>query len=199
MINLLTILELILRQHHELDSIAKGEEDELIHDADIPECLQQCVTQLEEYFRRARKEFSISLQLQGTDFEKQVWKTLFDIPYGTTRTYMDIAKAIGNTKAVRAVGLANGKNPIAIIIPCHRVIGSDGRLTGYGGGIWRKKWLLKHEGAYLLQMCVIHVLGANVDDGGAAMRAMECHYHAKRCSERESHGQKKIRRHNTEL
>jgi methylated-DNA-[protein]-cysteine S-methyltransferase len=125
-------------------------DDEVIPDVDIPECLQLCVMQIDEYFHKTRREFSIPLQIEGTDFEKQVWNILLEIPYGTTRTYMDIAKAIGNPKAVRAVGLANGKNPIPLIIPCHRVIGSNGRLTGYGGGIWRKKWLLQHEGAYLL-------------------------------------------------
>ena len=116
---------------------------------DAPECLRVCVTQLDEYFRGTRQEFSVPLDIQGTDFEKQVWNAVAAIPYGTTRSYLDIAKTIGNPKAVRAVGLANGKNPLPIIIPCHRVIGSNGSLTGYGGGIWRKKWLLKHEGACL--------------------------------------------------
>jgi len=101
--------------------------------------------QLEEYFAGKRKIFDVPLNPQGTDFQCSVWKALQKVPYGKTRTYKQIAQAIGNPKACRAVGLANNKNPIWIIIPCHRVIGSDGSLTGYGGGIAMKKRLLKLE------------------------------------------------------
>ena len=103
--------------------------------------------QLAEYFAGQRREFDLPLDLRGTDFQKRCWRELLKIPYGETRSYADIARAIGNPLAVRAVGLANGQNPIAIIVPCHRVIGSDGSLTGYGGGIETKRRLLELEGA----------------------------------------------------
>jgi methylated-DNA-[protein]-cysteine S-methyltransferase len=114
--------------------------------AEIPQAVRDCINQFEEYFNGDRREFSVRLEPEGTEFQKRVWRQLSTIPYGTTTTYLDIAKAVGNEKAVRAVGAANGQNPISIIVPCHRVIGSDGKLTGYGGGLWRKEWLLKHEG-----------------------------------------------------
>jgi len=113
--------------------------------AEVLPVVAQCVEQLEEYFQAKRKVFELTLALAGTDFQKRVWAQLFEIPYGETVSYLDIARAIGNEKSIRAVGAANGANPIAIIVPCHRVIGSDGKLTGYGGGIWRKEWLLNHE------------------------------------------------------
>ena len=103
--------------------------------------------QVEEYFAGRRREFDLALDLRGTDFQKRCWRELLKIPYGETRSYADIARAIGNPAAVRAVGLANGQNPIAIIVPCHRVIGSDGSLTGYGGGLENKRKLLELEGA----------------------------------------------------
>ncbi len=111
----------------------------------IPECLQECVTQLDEYFNGTRKEFSLKLNPQGTVFQKSVWDELLNISFGKSRTYLEQTKQLGDVKAIRAVASANGKNPIWIVIPCHRVIGSDGSLTGYAGGIWRKKWLLEHE------------------------------------------------------
>ena len=101
--------------------------------------------QLEEYFAGKRKRFDLPLNPQGTDFQKSVWKALLDIPYGKTRSYKEIAKATGNPKACRAVGMANNKNPIWIVIPCHRVIGTDGTLTGYGGGLTMKQRLLDLE------------------------------------------------------
>lgn len=107
--------------------------------------LQRTVTQLEEYFQGDRKEFQIPLNPQGTAFQKKVWKLLETIPFGSTRSYQDMANDLGDPKVIRAAASANGKNPIAIIIPCHRVIGSDGSLTGYAGGLHRKKWLLEHE------------------------------------------------------
>ena len=93
-----------------------------------------------------RRAFDLPLDLHGTDFQRRVWRQLRTIPYGQIITYQEIANAIDKPQAVRAVGAANARNPISIIVPCHRVIGSDGSLTGYGGGIWRKEWLLKHEG-----------------------------------------------------
>ncbi|WP_291964144.1 methylated-DNA--[protein]-cysteine S-methyltransferase [Caloramator sp.] len=107
--------------------------------------IRQCKIQLDEYFKGIRKEFDVNIEVNGTEFQKMVWQELKRIPYGQVRSYKDIAVAIGNEKAVRAVGGANNKNKIAIIIPCHRVVGKDGSLTGYAGGLWRKKWLLEHE------------------------------------------------------
>jgi len=117
----------------------------LPNDRNLPECVKEGIRQLEEYFKGARKNFSLKLLLQGTPFQKLVWQRLKKIPYGKLASYGEVAKAIGKPNAYRAVGNANNKNPIAIIIPCHRVIGSDGTLVGYGGGLWRKEWLLDHE------------------------------------------------------
>jgi methylated-DNA-[protein]-cysteine S-methyltransferase len=111
----------------------------------IPEALCDCVAQLDDYFAGTRKAFDLRLDLRGTAFEKDVWQALLTIPYGKTVSYMDIAMRTGGEKVVRAVGRANGRNPIAIIVPCHRVIGSDGALVGYGGGLWRKRRLLDFE------------------------------------------------------
>ncbi len=105
--------------------------------------------ELLEYFDGKRQDFTVSLSPVGTEFQKEVWKVLRGIPYGTTRSYQEQAHILGNPKAVRAVANANGLNKISIIIPCHRVIGSDGKLTGYGGGIWRKQKLLELEKAIL--------------------------------------------------
>ncbi|MEI8279829.1 MAG: methylated-DNA--[protein]-cysteine S-methyltransferase [Bacteroidota bacterium] len=102
-------------------------------------------TQMNDYFTGARLDFQLPLHLIGTPFQKQVWEGLQHIPYGETRTYKQQSIFLGNEKAIRAVAGANGENGIAIIIPCHRVIGENGHLTGYGGGLWRKDWLLKHE------------------------------------------------------
>ncbi len=110
-----------------------------------PKCLQECVQQLTEYFNGTQTEFTVTLNPQGTAFQQRVWKELLNIPYNKTLTYLEQSKKLGNVKAIRAVAAANGKNPIWILIPCHRVIGSDGSLTGYAGGLWRKKWLLAHE------------------------------------------------------
>lgn len=107
--------------------------------------LTQVQNELEEYFEGERKVFSVALDLQGTDFRKQVWEELTNIPYGNTRTYKEQSIALNNLKAIRAVGSANGANKVAIIIPCHRVVGSNGTLTGYAGGVHRKKWLLDFE------------------------------------------------------
>ena len=105
-----------------------------------------CINELNEYFNGERTRFTVPLDTQGTHFQKQVWRALIDVEFGQTKSYQEIALAINNPKAVRAVGAANGKNPISIIVPCHRIIGANGKLTGYAGGLERKEWLLKHEG-----------------------------------------------------
>ena len=109
------------------------------------DAVREPLRQVEEYFQGTRQRFSLDLDLRGTEFEQDVWRKLLEIPFGETRSYGDIATALGNIKAVRAVGRANGRNTIAIVVPCHRVIGSDRSLTGYAGGLWRKQWLLNHE------------------------------------------------------
>ena len=111
----------------------------------IPEALQDCVYQLNEYFEGTRKQFSLKLNPKGTDFQHNIWKLLQTIPYGKSLSYLELSKKFGDAKAIRAVANANGKNPLWIIVPCHRVIGSDGSLTGYAGGLHRKQWLLNHE------------------------------------------------------
>ncbi len=117
----------------------------------IPLELEDCVHQLKEYFEGKRKQFNLKLNPQGTEFQKKVWKQLEQIPYGKTLSYLELSKQLGDVKAIRAVANANGKNPLWIIVPCHRVIGSDGSLTGYAGGLHRKKWLLEHESPYKQQ------------------------------------------------
>jgi methylated-DNA-[protein]-cysteine S-methyltransferase len=114
--------------------------------------IEQCIEELDEYFYKGRKFFTVELEPRGTEFQKKVWSELLTIPYGTTISYEALAIRIGNIKSIRAVGLANGQNPIAIIIPCHRVIGKGGQLVGYGGGLDNKEWLLYHEGALLKQL-----------------------------------------------
>ncbi len=109
------------------------------------EILEICKLQLNEYFSDSRKEFDLPLYFSGTDFQNKVWTQLQTIPFGKTISYLQLAKNLGDSKCIRAAGTANGKNPFAIIVPCHRVIGKDGSLTGYAGGLWRKQWLLEHE------------------------------------------------------
>ena len=113
--------------------------------AEIPAQLQECVSQLREYFEGERNNFDFKLNPQGTDFQQRVWQELLNIPFGKTMSYLDLSKKLGDVKAIRAVASANGRNPLWIVVPCHRVIGTDGSLTGYAGGLWRKKWLLEHE------------------------------------------------------
>ncbi len=112
---------------------------------EVCEIVEECKKQLVEYFSGERKYFTVSLDVQGTEFQKLVWMSLMTIPYGKTATYNDVANLVGDPKSVRAVGMANNKNRVPIIIPCHRVVGSNGSLTGYAGGLWRKDWLIKHE------------------------------------------------------
>ncbi|UJH68949.1 methylated-DNA--[protein]-cysteine S-methyltransferase [Allomuricauda sp. SCSIO 65647] len=111
----------------------------------IPEVLEDAVYQLKEYFEGSRKQFDLKLNPQGTDFQKKVWSALLEVPYGKTVSYLELTKRLGDVKAIRAVAAANGKNPLWIVVPCHRIIGSNGDLTGYAGGLHRKKWLLDHE------------------------------------------------------
>jgi methylated-DNA-[protein]-cysteine S-methyltransferase len=111
----------------------------------IPNELQEAVSQLQEYFEGKRTDFNFKLNPKGTDFQQKVWQELLNIPFGKTMSYLDLSKKLGDVKAIRAVASANGKNPLWIVVPCHRVIGTDGSLTGYAGGLWRKKWLLEHE------------------------------------------------------
>ena len=111
----------------------------------IPIVLQEAVSQLNDYFEGKRTAFTFKLNPSGTEFQQKVWKGLLEIPFGKTCSYMDLSKKLGDVKAIRAVASANGKNPLWIVVPCHRVIGTDGSLTGYAGGLWRKKWLLEHE------------------------------------------------------
>lgn len=113
--------------------------------SEIPEELKEAVFQLNQYFSGNLKSFQLKLNPAGTDFQKKVWLKLQHIPFGKTISYLELSKELGDVKAIRAVASANGKNPLWIVVPCHRVIGSDGSLTGYAGGLWRKKWLLEHE------------------------------------------------------
>jgi methylated-DNA-[protein]-cysteine S-methyltransferase len=128
-------------------SILYFDRDEVVNKVqqETPDVVKECYTQLDEYFNGSRKEFTFPIWSEGTPFQKTVWDALTTISFGETATYKDIAVSIGNEKAIRAVGNANGKNKLNIVVPCHRIIGSNGKLTGYGGGLWRKEWLLQHE------------------------------------------------------
>jgi len=119
------------------------------------EIMRKCFVELDEYFRGKRKKFTVKVNPKGTEFQKSVWKKLLQIPYGSTKSYEEMAISLGNQKKIRAVGLANGRNRIPIIIPCHRVIGKDGSLTGFGGGLPRKEFLLRLEGAKLFSQLPI--------------------------------------------
>jgi methylated-DNA-[protein]-cysteine S-methyltransferase len=126
-----------------IDEVESGEQSADFRDSPF-------TTQLDEYFNRNRKTFDLPTDLQGTDFQKKVWNELLKIPFGKTLSYKELALKLGDIKAIRAVAAANGANPVSIIVPCHRVIGSNGSLTGYAGGLWRKQWLLEHESSNLL-------------------------------------------------
>lgn len=126
-----------------------GLRDRLFRDAELQEeeteLLLQAVREMKEYFAGRRRTFDLPLYMEGTDFQKRVWNALLQIPYGETRSYGEMAAMIGNRKACRAVGMANNRNPLMILVPCHRVIGADGSLVGYGGGLHIKEWLLALE------------------------------------------------------
>ena len=135
----------ILAGENGIQAIKFGEDEKVNSTGKASEMTGRAVKELEEYFQGKRKEFTVPCVPEGTDFQKRVWEALTRIPYGVTRTYKEIAVEIGNSRASRAVGMANNKNPVPIIIPCHRVIGSDGRLTGYAGGLEVKEFLLNLE------------------------------------------------------
>ena len=120
------------------------------HPVSAAPILTDAAEQIAAYFAGTLTSFDLPLDLRGTDFQRRVWAQLLTVPFGQTATYLDIALALENPQAVRAVGAANGQNPISVVVPCHRIIGSDGKLIGYGGGLWRKEWLLRHEGSLLL-------------------------------------------------
>lgn len=115
---------------------------------ETPMVLERCLNQFDEYFKGERSDFTFPYIFKGTDFQKTVWNALKRIPYAETGSYKDIAFSIGNEQATRAVGSANSKNKLSIVIPCHRIIGSNGILTGYAGGLWRKEWLIQHERSF---------------------------------------------------
>ncbi|OIN60955.1 methylated-DNA--[protein]-cysteine S-methyltransferase [Arsenicibacter rosenii] len=111
----------------------------------LPAPVWEAATQLQAYFAGQRQSFDFRMNPQGTAFQQRVWQLLLTVPYGQTRSYLSLSRELGDEKAIRAVAAANGKNPLWIVVPCHRIIGSDGKLVGYAGGLWRKKWLLEHE------------------------------------------------------
>jgi methylated-DNA-[protein]-cysteine S-methyltransferase len=137
----------IMGDENGIQSVTVLNSEEKITDI-IPESLEDCVIQLNEYFEGFRKQFQLKLNPEGTSFQKKVWHELVKIPFGKTISYLELSKKTGDTKAIRAVANANSKNPLWIIIPCHRVIGTDGSLTGYAGGLHRKQWLLEHESPF---------------------------------------------------
>ncbi len=137
----------IIGDEEALKLVAFTDEGVRSTDGKVPNVVRTAKVQLKEYFEGKRKTFDLKLDPDGTPFQQQVWEGLLEIPFGKTSTYAKQAVKLGDKKKIRAVGGANGKNPIAIIIPCHRIIGSDRSLTGYAGGLERKKWLLKHEGS----------------------------------------------------
>lgn len=112
---------------------------------EVPELLTEAALQLEAYFSRDLRTFNLKINPEGSVFQKKVWALLSEIPFGKRISYLELAQEFGDTKAIRAIASANGKNPLWIVIPCHRVVGRDGSLTGYAGGLWRKEWLLNHE------------------------------------------------------
>ncbi|HPE76492.1 MAG TPA: methylated-DNA--[protein]-cysteine S-methyltransferase [Draconibacterium sp.] len=139
-------LELTSDQHFLL-SVSFAENNGMMTDIQ-PDILKESVQQITEFFEGTRKEFDLKLKPAGTDFQLKVWEEVKKVPFGKTVSYLDIAIKTGSKNNTRAVGLANGKNPIPIIIPCHRIIGTNGKLTGYAGGLERKKWLLQHESQF---------------------------------------------------
>jgi methylated-DNA-[protein]-cysteine S-methyltransferase len=127
-----------------ITSVLFTEENVRLSD-DVPDCLRPCVQQLDAYFRGERREFELPMMQSGTPFQQKVWEALLSVPFGQTVSYLHIARLLQNTESVRAVGMANGRNQLGILVPCHRIIGHNGKLTGYAGGLWRKQWLLEHE------------------------------------------------------
>lgn len=143
------IAETFVREIYFMDKENKVKDNsESIFSNKDSKVLQKCIQQLDEYFEGHRKNFDFPFQQSGTGFQQSVWNELLNIPYGRTINYLQLSQRIGNEKAIRAVGTANGRNNLPIVVPCHRVIGTNGSLTGYGGGLWRKQWLLEHENKY---------------------------------------------------
>jgi len=135
----------IIEENDSIISIRINDDADDVNSRGASQSIGDFSVQLDEYFNGKRKQFNIDYKLEGTDFQKKVWSELVDIPYGETRSYKEIASALGSSSAARAVGAACRQNPLPIVIPCHRVIGSDGSLTGFGGGLEKKSWLLEHE------------------------------------------------------
>lgn len=133
-----------------ISAVSFIDEEKAAATPDAAPLLHSCASQLQEYFDKERKVFDFPISQHGTAFQQTVWHYLTTIPYGETITYLALAKRVGNVKSIRAVGTTNGRNQLAIVVPCHRVIGSNGALTGYAGGLWRKQWLLDHEKGGLL-------------------------------------------------
>lgn len=144
--------ELLIRSEGDAITTVSFLKDEKKEEEVRTAVIEQCIEELHEYFFTGRKFFTVELLLTGSDFQKKVWNELINIPFGKTESYETIAMRVGDIKSIRAVGLANGQNPIAIIVPCHRVIGKNGDLVGYGGGMENKEWLLHHEGSLLKQL-----------------------------------------------
>lgn len=137
----------IVGSYEAIYSILFAEEDILVNPLsdDTPQVIKDCYSQLDDYFKGERHEFTFPMMIEGTSFQQSVWQSLTTIPYAKTASYKHIAVTMGNEKAIRAVGTANGRNKLSIVIPCHRIIGASGKLVGYAGGLWRKEWLLNHE------------------------------------------------------
>lgn len=141
------VLEIIGTEEAVVSILFKEETEKPVNVKQLatPQVLVDAYGQLDEYFKGERQSFTFPFTVDGTLFQKKVWESLQGIPFGQTASYKDIAVSIGNDQAIRAVGSANGKNKLSIVVPCHRIIGSNGKLTGYAGGLWRKEWLLQHE------------------------------------------------------
>ena len=142
------VSEALVHEIYFMDKKNKKDNSENHFSKNDSKILKSCLLQLDEYFEGKRKDFDFPFLQSGTDFQQKVWNELMNIPYGRTISYLQLSQKIGNAKAIRAVGTANGRNNLPIVVPCHRVIGSNGSLTGYGGGLWRKQWLLEHENKY---------------------------------------------------
>ncbi len=140
-------LTTITGDHAGVSAISVTDNPAIVLDSETPlaKPLLAARIQLQEYFAGTRHAFDFLLNPAGTDFQQRVWRELPTIPFGTTTCYLALSRQLGDEKAIRAVAAANGRNPLWIVIPCHRIIGSDGSLTGYAGGLWRKKWLIEHE------------------------------------------------------
>lgn len=140
------MMELVATQTA-VQSILFVEREKVLFEANdhTPDVLTWCYREIDDYFKRKRRAFTFPVTVEGTMFQRDVWHTLTTIPYAETTSYRELAVKLGRDRAVRAVGSANGRNRLTIVVPCHRVIGSNGTLTGYAGGLWRKEWLLRHE------------------------------------------------------